>query len=400
MAMRQSTAMMAVHQRHLVALERSAGLVRELEGLPSDDELDARGADGNGLTRPELAVILAYTKNQLTADILASPLPDSAALASELVSYVPAAVRERFVDHLARHPLRREIIATVAVNRLVNRAGMTMVHRFSDETAATPAEVLAAHRAAWDAFGLERLWEATVASADQVPADVQITVLLELRRLAERACRWVLRHRPASDPVVVAEELAAGVSDLLGSLPGLLTAAERRRPERERSSLVAAGVPDEVARMVSLAPVAVTSLDQIDLAARTGRSLLQVAELWFVLGRRLDLGWLREQITALPRDDHWRALARSAARDDLLRSQADLVEVVLDRVTGTAVNGTVDRWLTEQEAATQRYRRVISDVRAGGHPDLAQLSVALRELRNLIHRVRRFTGNGLGAGSG
>jgi glutamate dehydrogenase len=386
----QAASMAGVHRRHLSMLEAVAGLDRALEDLPGDDELAERVARGEGLVQPELAVVLAYTKNHLTAEVLASDLPDSAAFTGELEDYVPRVVAERFGDRLLEHPLRREIIATVVVNRVVNRAGATMVHRFVDETAASPAQVIRAHRAVWSAFGLEELWAATVASAPLVAAGVQVTVLLELRRLAERACRWVLRHRPgAKDPLAVADELAPGVAVLLDALPELLTNAERRGPERQRTTMVSAGVPAEVARLVAIAPLAVAALDQVDVAGRTGRPLLQVADVWLAVGRRLDLGWLREQVTALPRADHWQSLARSAARDDLSRAQAELVEVVLAGAGSEETGAVVDRWLADQHAAVERYRRVVADIRASGSPDLAQLSVALRELRDLIMRVGR-----------
>jgi glutamate dehydrogenase len=390
MARRQVLSMLDVHRRHLSILGATAGLDRALEVLPSDDELAERFSRGEALTQPELAVMMAYTKNQLTTEVLASDLPDSPAFAQDLRDYVPRVVRDRFGDQLDHHPLRREIIATVVVNRLVNRAGITMVHRFMEETAATPAEIIRAHRAAWAAFGVEDLWAATVASAPRVDAENQVGVLLELRRLAERACRWVLRNRPGvKDPHVVAGELSRGVAALVASLPSLLTPAERRRSDADAARLASAGVPAEVAGLVSLAPVAVTTLDQVDIAARTERPLTQVADIWFTLGRRLELGWLRDRITALPRADHWQSLARSAARDDLMRAHAELVEVILSHLDGQDASGVVERWLTEHHSATERYRQVVDDIRAIGAPDLAQLTVALRELRNLILRVSR-----------
>jgi NAD-specific glutamate dehydrogenase len=255
---------------------------------------------------------LAYTKNGLAAEVLSSDLPDVPAFAGELVDYVPPAVRDRFGDRLPSHPLRREIIATSVVNRVLNRVELTMVHRLAEESAASVVEVIRAHRVAWSAFGLERLWQATIA---------------------------------------------------------------------------APGIPAEVAGLVSLASVAVSTLEQVDLASRTGRPLRQVADVWFRVGRALELGWLRELIGALPRGDHWQSLARSAAREELAVAQSELVEVVLTRAPADDGQTVLEGWLADRDPATERYRRVIADARASDSPDLAQVSVALRELRSLIRRV-------------
>jgi glutamate dehydrogenase len=382
----QARAMLDVHVRYLKVLERSGRLNRALEFLPTDDELAERAAAGGGLVMPEFAVLLAYSKIWIYDELLASELPEDAFLSAELANYFPKAVRDRYADRLGDHPLRREIIATRVTNAMVNRAGSTFAFRLAEEVGLPVPHVARAHIASWQIFGLAEL-QAEIESLVDVSTDAQIRLLLEVRTLAERASRWLLRNRrqPLNIRSTV-DRFRPAVPLLADQIPLLLAGSEEADEALgaavERST--AAGVPEALARRVAALPALFSALDVIDVAGATGREREQVAAVYFALDQHLRLNWLRERILRLPRDDRWKALARAALRDDLYAVRASLTADVL-QVGGTAQDSAelIRRWLDHSRPAVDRCLAVLRDVAADDRADLATLSVALREVRGL-----------------
>ena len=221
----QAPGMTDVHSRHLAWLERVADLDRRLEALPSDDELVARQSMGEGLTQPELAVLLAYTKLHLTEELLRADLDDPEADAAfEL--YFPEQIRERFAGRLHLHPLRHEITATQLSNRLVNRAGISMAHRLQEETSASIADIARADAAAWRVFDLDVKWDAITARDGQIPTRAWTAALLDVKKHGERATRWFIRNRRSPlDVTALVDEFRDHVAALGKLLPVVVPAS-------------------------------------------------------------------------------------------------------------------------------------------------------------------------------
>jgi glutamate dehydrogenase len=381
----QAASMLEVHERYLPALEQSGALNRELEALPSDETLAERKAAGGGLTAPEFAILLSYTKNVLADELLASDLPEDPHLAGVLVRYFPTLLRERFAEQLQRHPLRREIIVTEAVNDLVNHAGTTFAFRLQDETGASAADIVRAYTAACELFGLRKLWAEIEALDGQVPAATQVAMLLKARILLERSTRWLLRNRRR--PLDIAEIVARyadGTSSCAERLAALLDPAGLAAAQAHAQELGSAGVPETLAERVASVEALVPTLDVAEIAATSGFEVTSVAEVYFALGARLDLHWLRDRIVALPRDTRWEAMARAALRDDVYAEQAALTaEVIRGGSDGLGARERIDAWSARNEDAVERCLHVLGDIKAGGADDLARLSVAVREIRNL-----------------
>jgi glutamate dehydrogenase len=382
----QAAAMRDVHVRYLDELERSEGLDRGLEQLPTGDELQDRVHTGGGLTMPEFAVVLAYSKIALFGELLASDVPEDPFLGRELEQYFPEVLRSRYPDQIREHPLRREIIATRVTNSVVDRAGTTFVFRLAEETGMAAPDVARAHTAAQEIFGLRTLWAQIAALDDVVSTETQTALLLEVRRLAERASRWLLRNRTQPlDIAATTEFFRPGVRELALLIPELV--AENRRPMLE--STVAAhiddGVPDDLARSVVTLPDLISALDITTVARSTQRPVGDVVEVYFALGEYLKLDWLRGRILDLPRDDRWQNLARAALREDLHVVHSAITAEVL-RTSPPIGQGheQVRRWVGTIEAAADRCLRMLGDIMNSSRFDLATLSVALREIRTLV----------------
>ncbi len=383
----QAASMVEVHERYLPYLEQSGVLNRELEFLPSDEVLAERRAAGGGLTPPEFAILLSYTKIAFSEGLLASDLPEDPYFELELERYFPTRLREQFGAELRRHPLRREIIVSRVVNDLVNRTGTTFAFRLHDETGASAADIARAYTAAREVFGLRELWAEIEALDGQVAAATQVRMFLRARVLLERTTRWLLRNRRR--PLDVAGTVAhfqPGAAALAGALHALLGAAELESSRVTASELSAAGVPESLAGSVSQVEELVPALDIVEIAVSTGLDIPSVAEVYYALGSRLDLHWLRGRIVALPRETRWEAMARAALRDDLYAEQAALTaEVVGGGSDGMGAAECVKTWFTHNADSVERCAQMMGDIRSGESPDLAQLSVAVREIRNLIH---------------
>ena len=378
--------MVDVHVRYIHALEHSGALNRELEFLPSDETLAERRSDGRGLTAPEFAILLSYTKITLYRQLLESDLPEDPYLSGELERYFPEPLRERFGDRMRGHRLRREILATSVVNELVNEGGPSFAFRLGEETGAASADIARAFTAAREIFDARRLWKEIEDLDNRVEADTQTAMLLEWRKLVERTTRWLLRNRrPPLDIAATVAYFREGVADLSGRIPQFMLDGERGAVEKEVERLVEANVPQELARRVAAFGAMFSELDVVDVAAATDEPLEAVAEVYFILGDRLKLHWLRGHIEALPRDNRWRALARAALRDELYGLQASLTAEIL---RGTSEDlpapERIEEWASANHLATDRALQVLSDVNASGSFELATLSVALREVRNLI----------------
>jgi glutamate dehydrogenase len=384
-AVEQAASMADVHARYIRSLEQTGRLDRGLEFLPDDETLTERKAAGRGLTAPELAILLSYTKIALYEELLSSTLPDDAHLASELERYFPTAVRSRFRKRLARHSLRREIIAAQVTNGLVNRAGTTFVFRLREETGASAADVTRAFTVARDVFDLSSLWEEIEALDGRVAAQTQIAMLLRARILLERSTRWLLRHRPRPlDMAGAVSVFGPGAAAFAETAPALLPAADREAARQTSVELVGEGVPSALASRVAHLQTLAPALDLVELAAETGLSFDDVAAVYYAVDDRLDLHILRHRIAALPREERWDALARRALWEDLQNEQRALAADVLHESEGGPCAERVSTWVERNARPVERCLQVLADVKAGGTSDLATLSVAVREIRNLI----------------
>ncbi len=382
-AMSRRTVLAGQQEGWMRTLESEGLLDRRLEHLPSTEELAARIAVGEGLTRPELAVLLSYTKIALDRWVLASDLPDDPYLADRLVQYFPEALRERYADRMPGHRLAREIIATVAVNRFVNSQGITAHHRLSSETGAGVADIIRAQLASRAIFAVG-LDEVRLRRDPGLAAATATELRVTLRRMVERATRWLLQHRRGSLDVGAAiAEYGSDVTLLRPELGGLLggTAAEAAWAAQERWR--DAGVAEPLAGTMATAGQAHTLLSVVEVAHRLGIEPLRVARVHYRLATAVGLDLLAAGVDGLPRQDRWDAMARAALRDELVAAHAGLTAVVLSSAgPGVDPERAVADWLSSDPSLDTRVAtiRLLSDGRA----DIARMNVGLSQVRAML----------------
>ena len=372
------------HARFIQFLEKNGRLNRSIEYLPSDEELNERRKKKLGLTVPELAVLLAYSKLWLYDELLAADLPGDPWVATALSRYFPKPASDKFAAYLPRHPLQREIITTHVTNSMINRVGSIFVHRLMEATGGRPAEIVRAYLVAREVFGYVSLWQSVEALDDKVSEDVLAELLLEAQSKPP-ATSWFLRSKRLNDDMgSTIEKFRAGAMLIESELPGLLNEASRVRRDAMIGRFTGAGVPVDLATRVASFQDLGSALDLIEVADGSVRPLAVVAQVHFNLVGRLGLDWFADRIGQLPADGHWQLQGKNALRDDLAGVQRGLCTRVLTTQpdVGDAV-ALCDGWLSANRAAVERATRVIEELRTLTAPDATMLTVALRELRSL-----------------
>ncbi|MFZ1099352.1 MAG: NAD-glutamate dehydrogenase [Steroidobacteraceae bacterium] len=382
----QSAARLPEFQHLIRSLERSGDLNRALEFLPSDDELAERRKSRIGLTRPELAVLLAYSKIWLNNHLLASDVPEDPYLSAELERYFPAPIQERFPRAIARHRLRREIIATATTNSLVNRMGPTFVSRAQEDSGAEPAQVARAYSAAREIFTMREVWEQIEALDNRVPAKLQYEAAFQTSRLLRHATYWLLVARRSGLQVDAAvAEFRAGVQQLEAASAQVLAGAELERFEETRRHFIEGGLPPHLAVRIASLEALNAALDIVEISAAHRVSVVETARVYYEVGMRLGVDWLRARIEKLAVDGPWQAIARTGLRDAALRVHRRLTEKVLSRKDRGAAQARVNAWLDGGGKELAHWQRTLADMRAAGAADFATLTVGVESVRKLAN---------------
>ncbi|WP_217238618.1 NAD-glutamate dehydrogenase [Streptomyces sp. AC555_RSS877] len=385
-ALAQSKDMLHAQQRYLRHLVREGLLDRALEFLPTDRQIRERLGAAQGLTGPETAVLLAYTKITVAEELLHTSLPDDPYLRTLLHAYFPSALREAFGERIDGHPLHREITTTVLVNDTVNTGGTTYLHRLREETGASLEEIVRAQTAARAIFRSGVVWDAVEALDNKVEAAVQTRIRLHSRRLVERGTRWLLNNRP--QPLQLAETVeffADRVEQVWSQLPKLLRGADLEWYQKIYDELTGVGVPGEVATRVAGFSSAFPTLDIVSVAGRMGRDPMDVAEVYYDLADRLHITQLMDRIIELPRADRWQSMARASIREDLYAAHAALTADVLAVGNGTSTpEQRFKAWEEKNAAILGRARTTLEEIQSSETFDLANLSVAMRTMRTLL----------------
>jgi glutamate dehydrogenase len=379
-----SAALLSVHARMIRSLEDAGELDRDLEDLPSVAELARMAAAGEGLSSPELAVLAAYSKITLTAHLVDSTLPEEAWFARALRRYFPRPIGARFHNLLNTHPLNREIVTTWVVNDMVNRGGITFVHRAVEETGVDIAQVTRAYTVVREIFGLEPLWDEIESLDNEVSTEAQHAAYQAIRRTVDRATRWLVDVRfPISDVAGEIARFAPAIALLSPRVPELLCGPERDTLTGDCDALVALGVPYGLALRISELLTAFLLLDVVEIARAADCPAADVAELHYALSARFSVDEMLTRITELPRLDRWTALARAAMRHDVYAALKAITSAVLRSTDPGPPETRMTQWEKANAQRVARTRSTVAEALGCERVDLAALSVALRVMRSL-----------------
>jgi glutamate dehydrogenase len=370
------------YQSVIRSLERSGHLNRVIEFLPAEDEFLERRKQRLGLTRPELAVVLAYSKIWLSNHLLESDLPDDPYFASEVQRYFPKPTARRYAREIRQHKLRREIVTTQTTNSLVNRMGPVFVTRAQEETGADPAAIARAYSIAREIFAMRALWFDIEALDNKVSAAMQYGMFYRASRLLRHTSYWLLRERGRNLHIENSvRELRPGVEALADHIDTVLGGAARTRLDSVYGELTGGGVPERLARRIARLSLLEPALDIVALASSEKTAVIEVARVYFELGIVLGLDWLHTEIDGLSVDGSWQATARTGLRDAAMRAHRELTLQVL-KTRGSSAQ-RLGSWSAQREQVLTSWKRTLAEMRAVGTADFATLTVGVDAVRSL-----------------
>ena len=374
------------HAHFMRALELEGTLDRAIEYLPSAEEIEERRRVGQGLTRPELAMLLSYAKIALNSQLIQSDVPEDPYLSLELNRYFPPRLATRYSKQLGQHRLKREIIVTATTNSIVNRMGPTFVQRTLTDTGADAATVARAYSIARESFEVREMWTAIEALDNKVAASVQYAMVQDTIALIRQVTYWLIqRHRDQLSIEAQVSRLRPGIRELARAPLQWLQGIERAAFEARSAELTLAGVPADLARRIAACSALQCTPDIVELAAARKLTVDAAARAYFGIGAEFGLDWLRSRVESLDTEGHWHAVARGSLREAVYLVHRGLAQRVLDESSERDTNRAMAKWLQAHAAVAAHARGVVADIRAQQSGiDFASLTVALQAVRRLV----------------
>ncbi|MCR8922261.1 NAD-glutamate dehydrogenase [Dasania sp. GY-MA-18] len=372
------------YRRFIIELEEAGQLSRELEFLPSDEELSERYSENKLLTRPELSVLISYAKVQLKESLSQSDVSNDPYVVKYVENAFPTALRKKYNDNIYAHRLRKEIVATQVANDMVNIMGITFCQRLMAATGCKPGHVAKAYITAKDIYHLEDWWSEIEKLDYEIAADLQMTLMGRISTRVRRATRWFLRNRRGSlNPQQERDAFEKPLHEIIEVMPGLLRGEQKKLWQKEYDELKEQGLSDAMARRAA-SPIIQSGLNMVEAARLSGESATRVAETYFSLGDRLGFHWFAGQISEVGVENYWQAMAREAFMDDLESQVRTIVVSVLNCARSEQdVDEAIDQWQQQHRLLVERWLHMINELKNATGTDFAMFSVALRELLDL-----------------
>ena len=389
----QTLSMMEYHSKqrlgakaHLIKVLEKRGLLdREIEFLPSNQELKQRQAEGKGLSRPELCVLLSYSKLALTEDLIASDALEDKWFSAILTNYFPKKLHKVDEKYLLKHRLHREIIATIITSQIIDRMGATFMQRAFEDTGANVGAIAKAYYVAIELFGAETIWQEIEKLDSVVKPNHQIEGSLIVWNQIRQAVRWILNrfgHNFAITDVI--GDLQKDVNLFINKIEKVLPAKDVKALHNRKKLLVKAKYPADLANKVAIAEFSFAALDVVEIAKNTKTTVLNSAAVFFSLSEKLNLLWLRDMIQKLVVIGPWHAHARGVLRDELFEQHNLLTQKVIGNHSKTDSEKLVDNWLANNKQSVKRVRSMMQQMRSEKVSDYATVMVAVRSINNLV----------------
>jgi glutamate dehydrogenase len=373
----------------LNSLEKSGALNRQVEFLPTNKDITKRQADKIGMTRPELCVMLAYSKMDLYPQILASKLVKDSYLAPDLSNYFPKLLQEKFPDEIKHHQLRSEIIATSLTNSIINKAGITFVNKIASNTGFSPVDIVRSYIIVCDSFSLDEVWSEIDQLSSKVPADIRIQMLSSINKLLERGVVWLLRHQQKATISTAIIRYGSIIKQLYEILDDILASASRDSFNEKVKRYSKAHVPMELSKQVASMDPLASSFDIAEIASQSDFNIKIIAKIYFEVGTRFDLKWLRSRVAATNVDSYWKKLSLKTILEDLYNYQMKIAEQVVDyscaNKDSCPAEISLDYWIENHSFMVQRYDSFIVELKEEQlNLNLSMFVVALNRVRALI----------------
>ncbi|MBU6339073.1 MAG: NAD-glutamate dehydrogenase [Rickettsiales bacterium] len=385
----QAALTLSDQSQFLDRLEKSGLLNRRIEFLPSQKEIEARQVNSVGLTRPELCVMLAYSKMDIYNKLVNSDLVKDEYFSHELFSYFPTTMQEKFAHEIKHHQLRKEIIATQITNFIVNRTGITLVGQICQDNGFEIEDVIKCMIIAIDSFRLRDVWKEIESLDGKVSYETQSQMFLNSNKLLERSVTWLLKNpSKVKGSITKNVERFRKIADSLSSvLASVLAQASKESFERKVEKYCLNKVERKLAiKVAGMDPLAST-FDIAEISAESHFDIETIAKIYFTVGTRFSLKWLRSKVSKLAYDNKWQRLSGKTILEDLYSYQMRIAKAVVDFNCNDKkiceINST-EKWVETVDVMVKRFDDFIDDLKMNPNPDIAVFIVALNRLKPLV----------------
>jgi glutamate dehydrogenase len=385
LAERQTVKSMAEYRRFIHNLEGQGKLNRALEFLPVDEVMTERAQTGDGLTRPELSVLISYAKADLKESLLLTDVPDDAYVSRELTTSFPAELETKYGKQMKVHRLNRELVATQVANHIVNFMGINFVDRLAASTGADVGVIARAYILVRDIFKVTETWTKIEEMDYLIDSEVQFELMQELQHLTRRATRWFVRNRVAGlDCQVEYDQFAPLIAEANKGMDKFLLGEPLERWQQTYAKYTELGVTEEIASEIASTRGLYSVLAIGEIGKMSAVPVQQVARSYFKVSNKLQLAWFAQQLNALQVESHWQGLAREAFRDDLEWQHGQiLISVLKGYKKDCDIKVLVEGWMEKHQSLTIRWNSVLDELRIAEKQDYAMYIVAGKELVDL-----------------
>ena len=377
---------LGLHSQLMRHLEKENLIRRSLEGLPDEENINRLQKEGLGLSRPELCVLMSWSKIDLYNEVLKSDVPDIPMMETLLFDYFPEPLH-KFKAEIKGHKLRREIIATQLVNTIVNRMGAVFVQSRVAKTGASAAEVVKAFAVVTQVYDLPALWKSIEELDNKVPAAVQLQALAELFKQVKRVVTWHLRFGGDLDIASEIKAFKPGIELLRKSIRGMVTPDVRADVEEMEREMTASGMPEKIAAEIYTLDLLAAASDIISIAHRTERDITAIAEVYFGVGEVMGIDWLRLQADDVTPSNSWQARVKGGLMDNFYIHQAALASNI---ITAAKKKDKLDRalvakWFADKGDRAEKIVQLVNELRAQTKVDLEMLVMADQRIGQLVY---------------
>lgn len=354
-----AAANLATHQRIIEHLEMEGRLDRAIEYLPSHEQIARRQKSGEGLSHPEIAVVMAYGKMWVYDQILASSVPDEAYFSEELKNYFPKDLVTRYFDEMQQHPLHREIISTYLTNSIVNRLGIETVFEIFEQSGQSLASIVRAYAISRDIFELTQAWQTLEALDNIASAQALLQLELKLRHLQSQAMSWLLSN--FNDKLMVSDLIArfgSSARDLVKK-GGFIEQYFAAQLSQDSQDLIDQGIPAQTTATFAMLPYRLDALEVTLLAEKSNQDVTAIAPLYFDAYQVLKIDWMLAQIHKLPQDSLWERRAVQALSSGLSRQLRMLMTQLL---SSENPKQTFEQWQLSNQSALSNLQSQIDEL--------------------------------------
>ncbi|MEZ5757727.1 MAG: NAD-glutamate dehydrogenase [Emcibacteraceae bacterium] len=368
-------------ERYLDELEKSANLDRELEFLPNDEELAERNEKSLGLTRPENSVLIAYAKMSLYDSLMESKFLDDPYLEKFLCKSFPKRLSKKYKSEMGNHQLRRQIIAKVICNEIVNRGGIQAI---KEETGASGAEIARAAIITSEVFELDTLWDQIEKLDYVVPATIQILMLMDVEEFARRQTIWFLNNTDSKQPIQkIIDNYKPGITELFMMDTVSETVSDESFASK-RNMYTEQNVDIALAQHIASLDIKTAACDLVQVAKELDVDVTQIASVYFMFGEELGFEWLRSQAEMVETSDHWDRLAVNSILGDLQDQQKILTRNALQGCRDVDCMNAAKKWLSDNQSSTIRVKKLLQDFQNSGLLNVTKMGFAARQIRNVV----------------